>query len=104
MKILIDLLLICLICVYITDISGALEDLVEPMLAKLLKAPKVKLRKPFNCSRCQTFWLGLLYLLITWHITFPYIAYVCLLSMLAPLFNNILCMIMELLIKLTNMI
>ena len=102
MVILTDILLISLICVYITDISGAIEDFVEPMLAKLFKRPKVKLKKPWSCSRCQTFWLGLIYLAITCNFTLPYIAYVCLLSMLAPIFNNILCMVMEALVKLTN--
>lgn len=97
-----DLLLITLIIVYIIDISGAIEDLVEPALAKIFHKSKVRLKKPWSCSRCMTFWLGLIYLLITWNITIPYIFYVCMLSMLTPFFNNVLCLLLEALNKLTD--
>lgn len=98
----INLLLLTLIIVYIIDISGAIEDLVEPILRKWFKNPMAKLKKPWSCSRCMTFWLGLLYLIVTWNITFPYIAYVCLLSMVTPFFNNLLCLVLETLNKLTD--
>lgn len=41
-----DLLLVTLIIVYIIDISGAIEDLVEPALAKIFHKSKVRLKKP----------------------------------------------------------
>lgn len=100
--ILIDLLLVTLIIVYIIDISGAIEDLVEPLLGKIFHKSKVKLKKPWSCSRCMTFWIGLLYLLITWNITIPYIFYVCMLSMLTPFFNNVMALLLEALNKLTD--
>lgn len=98
----IDLLLITLIIVYIIDISGAIEDLVEPMLAKIFHKQKVRLKKPFSCSKCMSFWVGLFYLVVTWDITIPYIFYVCMLSMLTPFFNNVLCLLLETLNKLTD--
>lgn len=98
----VNLFLLTLIIVYIIDISGAIEDLVEPLLGKIFKNPRVKLKKPWSCSRCMAFWLGLIYLLITWNITLPYIAYVCFLSMLTPFFNNVLCLLLETLNKLTD--
>ena len=97
-----ELLLITLMIVYIVDISGAIEEMVEPMLARILKVRGVRLRKPWNCSRCLTFWIGMLYLLVTWTISIPYMAYVCLLSMLTPFFNNLLLMLYEKLNKLTD--
>lgn len=102
MTILIDLLLVTLIIVYIIDISGAIEDLVEPLLAKLFHKSKVRLKKPWSCSKCMTFWIGLIYLLITMNFTIPYIFYVCMLSMLTPFFNNVLTLLLEALIKLTD--
>lgn len=102
MTILIDLLLVTLIIVYIIDISGAIEDLVEPLLAKLFHKSKVRLKKPWSCSKCMTFWIGLIYLLITMSFTIPYIFYVCMLSMLTPFFNNVLTLLLEALIKLTD--
>lgn len=99
-----NILLITLILVYIIDISGAIEQLVEPTLAKIIKAKRVRLKKPFSCSRCMSFWIGLLYILITWQISIPMIAYVCLMSFLTPFFNNVLSLIMELLMRLTNII
>lgn len=102
MNTLINLLLITLIIVYIIDISGAIEDLVEPLLGKIFKKTKVKLKKPWSCSRCMTFWLGLFYILIMSHFTLPYIFYVCMLSMLTPFFNNVLTLLLEALIKLTD--
>ena len=102
MTILIDLLLVTLIIVYIIDISGAIEDLVEPLLAKLFHKSKVRLKKPWSCSKCMTFWIGLIYLLINMNFTIPYIFYVCMLSMLTPFFNNVLTLLLEALIKLTD--
>lgn len=102
MTILIDLLLVTLIIVYIIDISGAIEDLAEPLLAKLFHKSKVRLKKPWSCSKCMTFWIGLIYLLITMNFTIPYIFYVCMLSMLTPFFNNVLTLLLEALIKLTD--
>ena len=97
-----ELLLITLMIVYIVDISGAIEEMVEPMLARILKVKRVKLKKPWSCSRCLTFWVGMIYLLVTWTISIPYMAYVCLLSMLTPFFNNLLLMLYEKLNKLTD--
>lgn len=60
-----DLMLIQLSCVLVTDVAGAVEGILEPLVKKVTGARVGKLGKPFNCSLCQTFWLGLLYLILT---------------------------------------
>ena len=98
----INLLILTMIIVYVIDLSGFIQDGVEPMLAKLFHQRQVRLKKPWSCSRCMTLWIGLLYVLIFCHITIPIIGYVFLLSFLTPVFNNMLITIYEWLLKLTN--
>lgn len=100
----INLLIIQLIIVFVIDLSGFIEDGIEPLLGKIFKNPKVKLKKPWSCSLCMTTWIGLLYLLITGHFTIPMIGYVLLLAYLTPIANNLLIMIKEALTKITNLI
>lgn len=98
---LINLLIIQLLIVFIIDLSGIIEEL-EKMLAKWLKAHKVHIPKPFSCSLCSTWWIGLLYLIIIGKFTIPMIGYVALLAYLTPVAYNFLLMIKEALLKITN--
>lgn len=100
----INLLILQLIIVFIIDLSGFIEDGIEPMLAKFLKQRKVKLKKPFCCSLCMTTWIGLIYILIKGCFTIPMIGYVLLLAFLTPIANNLLIMVREALIKITTII
>lgn len=99
MGILVDILIVQAIIVFIIDLSGAVEDMVEPFLAKVFKQPSVRLKKPFSCSLCTTFWLGLLYIAIYGHFTLPYIAYVCLLAWMTPVTKDILILLREFILK-----
>ena len=92
----IKLLIIQLIIVFIVDISGFIEDGIEPMLSRVFKMKNAKLRKPLNCSLCLTTWIGLLYLLVTWQISIYTIGYVFLLAMMTPTANNMLLAIKDL--------
>ena len=99
-----ELLLICAIIIFICDLSGAIDNLVIPLVKRALKIPKnanISI-KPFDCSLCLTFWLGLLYLLIQHAFTIPNIAYVCLLAYLTPHLKAILLYIKEFLIWIEN--
>lgn len=104
MKILIDLLIIQLIIVFVIDLSGFIQDGIEPLLGKIFKNPRVKLKKPWCCSLCLTTWIGLIYILIQGCFTIPMIGYVFFLAFLTPIANNLLIMIKEALIKITNII
>lgn len=97
-----DLLLIHLIIVFILDISGFVEDGIQPFFIKHFKH-RLK-SKPWTCDICLTTWIGLIYILIQGCFTIPMVAYVFLLAYLAPVSNNILIAIREALLKITNII
>lgn len=84
----INILMITFICVYIIDLSGAIDEL-EDIIGKWLKC-KIKIPKPFSCSLCSSWWLGLLYIIIMGKFTILNIAFVAFLSFLTPNIYNIL--------------
>ena len=99
-----ELLLICAIIIFICHLSGAIDNLVIPLVKRALNIPKnanISI-KPFDCSLCLTFWLGLLYLLIQHAFTIPNIAYVCMLAYLTPNIKGILLYMKELLVFIEN--
>lgn len=68
MDIVIDLLLIQFIIVNIIDISGFIGEM-ETMIGRWLKAKSVHIPKPFSCSYCLCWWTGLIYLIISSHLS-----------------------------------
>lgn len=80
--------MITFICVYIIDLSGIIDEL-EDMIGKWLKC-KIKIPKPFSCSLCSSWWLGLLYIIIMGKFTILNIAFVAFLSFLTPNIYNVL--------------
>lgn len=50
-----NLIYISLIVCYVIDLSGIIDSIES----------KVKLTKPFNCSRCMTLWTTLFYVVIS---------------------------------------
>jgi hypothetical protein len=103
-KIIIDLLLLTIIITYTVGISGFIDVLKEKIWGVLYKPIPYNnwSLKPFDCPICLTFWIGLIYLFIIKDITLLNITIVCLYSLFQPVINNILIIIKELLIKLTN--
>lgn len=101
----IDLILIQLIIVFIIDLSGVVDS-IKLFISKHLTKNKIVTTnfslKPFDCSLCSTWWIGLIYLLICHSFTIPYIALVALLSYLTPLSSSILLLIKDLAIFLVN--
>lgn len=100
----INLIVITFVIVYVIDISGFIQDGIEPMLARFFHVHQVRLKKPWNCSRCQTLWIGLLYILLTGHLTILSAGFVFMLSYATPIFNNLEIAMLDLMIKLTNKI
>lgn len=92
----IDLLLITLIIVFIVDISG-IVDSIEASLSKWLKG-KVKLGKPWVCSLCMTWWVGLIYILCLGKFNLMNIALVALFAHLSGVLGTFLTCIRETLI------
>lgn len=69
-----ELLLISSIVVYIVDLSG-FTDSWKNWLWKHFKT-NTRSMKPFDCSQCMTWWVGLIYLWLSGRFTLPYIAIV----------------------------
>lgn len=100
-------ILTCII-VFIIDISGFVDEIVKRIYDKYIKVgdyhtllPKLK---PFTCSLCSTFWIGLIYLLITSQFNILMIGYVCLLAFLTPIIGDIFIMVKDALNKIINLI
>lgn len=100
-----ELLIIAFIIVFITDLSGVVDNIHRLIWYCVYK------NKPYNskfrikilsCSLCQTFWVGLLYLLFVGKFGVVMIGYVCLLAFLTPVFQDMLLGIKDILIRLTR--
>lgn len=80
----IDLLLITFIICSIIDVSGIMNSLkLWVIRTKKGKIIPIFDRKPFNCSTCMTWWIGLLYLFVNTKLDIPNIALVMLMSVMA---------------------
>lgn len=65
-----NLLIISVLCVFVIDYSGFVDEIGD-YLTKITRSKlPLKLPKPFNCSLCSTLWVGLFYLLIINQLTF----------------------------------
>ena len=101
--ILINLLLITTILVFIIDLSGFTQS-VQTFLKKWLKTNKDIVIKPFMCSLCMTFWVGIIYALIMHSLTIPILAYIALLAFMTPVIKDILKLIQDFIIAVINAI
>lgn len=102
----INLFFITLIIVFIIDISGIIPN-IKGVISLYLTKGKIKKvdypLKPFDCSLCMTFWVGLIYTLI-FHPTLGYICYVCMLSLFTEVFKNLLYLIKDVINEVINKI
>ena len=81
--VILNLFLITFIVVFIVDVSGAVDSLksgIKWVITKGKMSNSNYRLKPFDCSLCTSFWIGLIYLLCTSNFAISYIACVCLLS------------------------
>lgn len=101
----INLLWITVLVVFLTDLSGG-WDYILPVLWKLLYKglpynPNWR-PKLLSCSLCQTWWLGIIYLLCTGLFTWFNLMLVGLLAFFTPVIKDILIVVKELIIKILN--
>ena len=106
MELLINILLIAVIAVFIIDLSGAINNLVKPIVRKMLHlSPNADIDLPLiGCSLCVTFWVGLIYLLAAKSFALPGIVAVCIVSFLTPVISGTLILCKDLLTKLIDLI
>ena len=102
---LIDLICLQVILVYIIDLSGATLSL-KRWVSYLLTKGKIQSTnfslKPFTCSLCMMWWVGLLYLFYTNQLSLPTLLLVCMLSYLTTPTKDLLLNIRDILIKYAN--
>lgn len=89
-----NLLLIQVILVIITDLSGFPEDGLKPLLRRITGSPGEP-SKIFTCSLCQTNWLGLLYLILTGNLSLLNYAFVLFLAFMTPVTGSLLFLIRD---------
>ena len=90
-------LLITCIVAYCWDVSGGWREITKTLCGWLTKG---KIHnpidiKPFSCGTCMTFWLCLLFTLVTWRVTLVNIALCCLASWSEELIAGVLIRIKE---------
>lgn len=73
MSIYIQLLLVAFIVIFIVDLSGFTDTLLD-ILSKV-KGHRVESLRPFTCSLCMTWWCCLIWSLCSGHFTLSVIAF-----------------------------
>lgn len=84
-----DTLGIAWLCVFIIDYSGIIESM-ERGIAKAIGFPTVHIPKPFSCSLCSTWWLGLSYLIWTKDVSIPNLCWVGFCAAITPEISAVL--------------
>lgn len=97
-----DLLLISIITCFIIDISGIIENM-EWYLSKWLGG-KVIIPKPFSCSLCSIFWIGLIWIITHGQFTLLNIVFVCLFAALSEEITGMLLIIKHTIHKVLDVI
>lgn len=95
-----ELLMIAIIICFVIDISGIIES-IEWYLGKWLGG-KVIIPKPFSCSLCMCFWMGLLWLLIQSQFTLFNVMVVCLIAAFSEQITNAIIILKQLIAKLED--
>lgn len=78
MSIYLTLLFVTLIVVYVVDLSGFTQTVLD--IASRIKHRRIVSLKPFTCSLCMTWWTTLLVALCLHSLTLPVAAYCAALS------------------------
>ena len=102
----INLLIITAIIVWGIDVLGFIENFKEKIWrwAKNGKEYKYFSFKPFDCSLCTSWWVGLFILLIYNELTIPNIGYVALLSSLTPVIREFIFLLNDFFFKILKII
>ena len=102
-----SLLFITVICVFIIDISGAVDSLKSGLkwifTKGKMKGSDYRL-KPIDCSLCASFWIGIIYLLIIGKFTLFYLTMVCLFACFSGLIKDSILLIEDIVRKIIQLI
>lgn len=97
----IDLILLALVTIYVVDVSGFTESW-RGLLMEILRINRMRPLKPFDCGTCMTWWVCLIYPIITGDISLGTIAFSALLSLLANPLGQVMIFIREWITWITN--
>ena len=110
----IDLLLIALMIVFVTDLTGFPRSMLEvlwryayknvPMPYDLTWEKIHPLLKVFECSTCQVWWVTLIVTICCGWWSVPMMAYGMLLSYLVPVFRDVLTVVRDFFIQLISVV
>lgn len=88
-----NLFLIAVITVNIIDLSGFVVECESGIWRWVLKrrVPRdsVRIPKPFSCSYCMTWWVGLVYLLISGNLGLGYLSILLVICFLTPVIGTV---------------
>lgn len=85
--------MVALVVIYIVDLSGFTQTWLNVL--SLYRGRTIKELKPFSCSLCMVWWIGLGYILTTGHLNLPMVAFVALLSFLSVPLGQVLILMRE---------
>ena len=94
MNIYTHLLLVALVTIYIVDISGFTESW-RSLVATKLHISRLRPLPPFDCGKCMTWWVCLIYALCVGQISLGTIAFSALLSHLSNPIGSLMIFIRE---------
>lgn len=97
-----NLILIQVICVVVIDVLGAVDEMLTPLFRKITGSKIGHIGKPLSCSTCMTFWISLIWLIATGNFTLPWIAFILILAVFAPLTYLIISFLKDAAIKQIN--
>lgn len=94
-----NLLIIGFLCVFVIDYSGFVGEM-EALINRWLKSPiYYHIPKPFSCSLCCTFWLGLIYLIVVGRLSFVALLVLCAVCCITPEIQSIIYFVKDLINK-----
>ena len=97
MNVYLQLLFVTLIVVYVVDLSGFSQTVLD--IASRVKGRRISSLKPLTCSLCMTWWVTLLVALCTKRLTLPVAAYCAALSFASRTLGDVVIFINEALRK-----
>lgn len=107
MNIILDLVCISIILVYITDITDFPDNIkkgIKWVLTKGKMSGSDYRLHLIDCSRCQLWWAGIIYLLCTGNFTLPYLVVVAILSCFASVIKDAIILLKDVLVKINQVI
>lgn len=90
--VLINVLILTTIVCFIVDVSGIVDSVKRRIWKWLFKDREYNefQLKPFDCSLCLSFWVGLIYIICLGQFNIPMIGYVCLMSLLSGVITKMM--------------